>query len=292
MGKNEREISENGFRILASSTPEKGSQGNQCDKTRVTRVCESKNLDYQSRLTYKPSTACNTRTPTTPGTRFLAISLGTKASHFFLRGTAALRRAVAFGAIRATFATSIHEEARMKRSVCLVIGTLLVISLHIGTGQSALALEQQPAQAGEHNPISPNTSAFQASCPATIREQDIPDDGSWLQVCLMDPHAPDQSTVTEVRIKYELEHPDPSQLEIRLTRSGTNASATLWNRGRGGRCRPCTRPRWQRRRWESILLHINRGYSSFRLLWPDWPVRCSPTRKGAFRLRISGWPSP
>jgi hypothetical protein len=30
LGKNEREIIENAFRILASSTPEKGSQGNQC----------------------------------------------------------------------------------------------------------------------------------------------------------------------------------------------------------------------------------------------------------------------
>lgn len=47
----------------------------------------------------------------------------------------------------------------------------------------------------------------------------------------MDPDAPDQSTVTEVQVKYQLEHPDPNQLEIRLTRSGTNASATLWNRG-------------------------------------------------------------
>ena len=30
LGNNEREIIENAFRILASSTPEKGSQGNQC----------------------------------------------------------------------------------------------------------------------------------------------------------------------------------------------------------------------------------------------------------------------
>jgi len=50
----------------------------------------------------------------------------------------------------------------------------------------------------------------------------IPDDGSWLQVCLTDPSAPEGSTVTEMNAKVVVDHPDPSQLEIRLTRTDSD----------------------------------------------------------------------
>ena len=40
----------------------------------------------------------------------------------------------------------------------------------------------------------------------------IPDDGTWLQLCIVDPSAPEGSTVTEMNMKVVLDHPDPSSL--------------------------------------------------------------------------------
>jgi subtilisin-like proprotein convertase family protein len=126
----------------------------------------------------------------------------------------------------------IHKEADMKRPRGLVLGALLVIVLCIGTWRSVLAMEQRSDQADSPNPIFvPDTFAPPNPCSAIFHEQEIPDDGNWLQVCLTDPNAPDQSTITEVYVKYLLDHPDPNQLEIRLTRAGTSINQTLWNRG-------------------------------------------------------------
>jgi hypothetical protein len=72
----------------------------------------------------------------------------------------------------------------------------------------------------------------QTPCSAIFQEQPIPDDGSWLQVCLLDPNAPDKNTVTEVNLDYLLDHPSPEQLEVRITRPQSDVSITLWDRGK------------------------------------------------------------
>ena len=120
----------------------------------------------------------------------------------------------------------------MKRAGGLTLGMLLIIVLCIGTWRSVRAMGQRSDQANQPSPIfAPDTFASPNPCSATFQEQEIPDDGSWLQVCLTDPSAPDQSTVTEVHVKYLLDHPDPNQLEIRLTRADASISQTLWDRG-------------------------------------------------------------
>lgn len=55
----------------------------------------------------------------------------------------------------------------------------------------------------------------------------IPDDGSWLPICLFDPSAPEGSTVTEMNVKILVNHPDPGQLEIRLTRTDADNEVSL-----------------------------------------------------------------
>lgn len=55
----------------------------------------------------------------------------------------------------------------------------------------------------------------------------VPDDGSWLQVCLVDPSAPEGSTVTETNVKVLVDHPDPSQLEIRFSRTDSKLFLSL-----------------------------------------------------------------
>lgn len=55
----------------------------------------------------------------------------------------------------------------------------------------------------------------------------IPGDGSWIQICVVDPGAPENSTVTETNVKVLVEHPDPGQLEIRLRRTDSNTFLTL-----------------------------------------------------------------
>jgi len=120
----------------------------------------------------------------------------------------------------------------MKRLYGLVFGALLVIVLCLGIWHSVGAKGQRYDQADQRSPIvAPGTFVSSAPCSATFHEQEIPDDGRWLQVCLTDPNAPDQSTVTEVYVKYLLDHPDPNQLEIRLTRADASISQTLWDRG-------------------------------------------------------------
>lgn len=55
----------------------------------------------------------------------------------------------------------------------------------------------------------------------------IPDDGSWLQICLVDLSAPDGSTVTETNVKVWVDHQDPNQLEIRFTRMDSKLVLSL-----------------------------------------------------------------
>lgn len=56
---------------------------------------------------------------------------------------------------------------------------------------------------------------------------DIPDDGSWLQICLADPSASEGATVTETNIKILIDHRDTSQLELRLTRTDSDINLLL-----------------------------------------------------------------
>ncbi len=60
---------------------------------------------------------------------------------------------------------------------------------------------------------------------------EIPDDGSWLELCWSDPHAPPTGKVEDVSVKYDLDHPDSAELDIRLTRSGIGLVQPLLSRG-------------------------------------------------------------
>ena len=55
----------------------------------------------------------------------------------------------------------------------------------------------------------------------------IPEDGSWLPICLVDPNAPEGSTVTEMNVKILVDHPDPGQIKIRLTRMDSDVDLSL-----------------------------------------------------------------
>lgn len=60
---------------------------------------------------------------------------------------------------------------------------------------------------------------------------EIPDDGSWLQVPLLDRSSPAGGAVSEVYLKYLLDHPDPSQLEVQLTKVNSDVSQIVWRQG-------------------------------------------------------------
>ena len=53
-----------------------------------------------------------------------------------------------------------------------------------------------------------------------------------LQVCLLDTLMPDQGAVTEVNVKYILDHPDPDQLEVYLSRERSDVNLALWEGGK------------------------------------------------------------
>jgi subtilisin-like proprotein convertase family protein len=72
----------------------------------------------------------------------------------------------------------------------------------------------------------------QLPCSTNVQEQPIPDDGSWLTTCLLDPSAPEKSTVTEVNVEYILDHPSPEQLEVHISRLQADPGITLWKRGK------------------------------------------------------------
>ena len=104
----------------------------------------------------------------------------------------------------------------MKRSLGLAISALLVIGLFVGTEQSTSA---HPTTQNNCTPLAQSSAV------------EIPDDGNWLCISWVDPSAPAKSTITEVHVKYALDHPDPSQLEVRLAKVGSNINQMLWNRG-------------------------------------------------------------
>jgi len=74
--------------------------------------------------------------------------------------------------------------------------------------------------------------ASSTPCGPSVPEQPIPDDGRWLQVCLLDLLAPEGTTVTRVHLKYLIEHPDPNQLEVRLRREDMGIEQIVWERGK------------------------------------------------------------
>ncbi len=55
----------------------------------------------------------------------------------------------------------------------------------------------------------------------------IPEGGNWLQICLTDRSAPEGSTVTEINVILLLDHPDPGQLEILLSRTDSDIVLSL-----------------------------------------------------------------
>ena len=69
-------------------------------------------------------------------------------------------------------------------------------------------------------------------CSSSVPEQPIPDDGSWLQICVLDPLASEGTTVTHVHLKYLIEHPDTNQLEVRLRREDVGIEQIVWQRGK------------------------------------------------------------
>lgn len=71
------------------------------------------------------------------------------------------------------------------------------------------------------------------SCVPFKPGQEIPDDNRWLSVCISDPVAPENGIITSVSIKYTIDHPNPNQLEIRLSKKGAKADSILWEPGNG-----------------------------------------------------------
>ncbi|RPJ23756.1 MAG: hypothetical protein EHM35_16940, partial [Planctomycetaceae bacterium] len=60
---------------------------------------------------------------------------------------------------------------------------------------------------------------------------DIPDDGTWLDVPIHGEQAADDEVLAQVNVKYLIDHPAPSDLEIQLSKEGTDISAVLWDHG-------------------------------------------------------------
>jgi len=108
-----------------------------------------------------------------------------------------------------------------------VLGVILIF-LALTVRQPALA--QGKPNAGDE--LSSGISISSTACDRSAPEQPIPDDGHWLQVCLLDPLAPEASAVTNVAVKYLIEHPDPDQLEVRLSREDVGISQIMWERGK------------------------------------------------------------
>ncbi len=74
-------------------------------------------------------------------------------------------------------------------------------------------------------------SGFSQSAPECVPYQpglEIPEDNTWLSVCITDPVAPENGTVSSVSIKYVIEDPDPNLLEIRLSKKDAKAESNLW----------------------------------------------------------------
>jgi hypothetical protein len=121
---------------------------------------------------------------------------------------------------------------RMKRNrherLWLCLGATLVLLLNLALGQSVTA----QGETGIAEQV-PDDVVFTGPCGRSAPEQPIPGDGRWLQICLLDPLAPEGTTVTTVHIRYLIEHADPNQLEVRLSRD-VGGELTLWEQGKGG----------------------------------------------------------
>lgn len=108
----------------------------------------------------------------------------------------------------------------MRRRLSLPAGIVLI-----------LLLAWEPATSAQRE-TGVGAPASLSLCGPSIPEQPIPDDGHWLQVCLLDPLAPEGTTVTHVHLKYLIEHPDPNQLEVRLRREDVGIEQIVWEQGK------------------------------------------------------------
>ena len=108
----------------------------------------------------------------------------------------------------------------MREMLLLPVGIVLILLLALEPAVSA------------HGEAGVGTPAPSIPCSPSVSEQPIPDDGNWLQICLLDPLAPENTTVTHVHLKYLVEHPDPNQLEVRLRREDVGVEQVVWERGK------------------------------------------------------------
>ncbi len=119
----------------------------------------------------------------------------------------------------------------MIRSLNLVVGGLLSFSMIFSAWQVVTGINPDAKDEFDEHAL----SAYQDNqlpCSTIFQEQPIPDDGSWLTICMLDPSAPEYSTVTEVNVEYILDHPSPEQLEVRLSRPQADCGLIIWERGK------------------------------------------------------------
>jgi subtilisin-like proprotein convertase family protein len=112
---------------------------------------------------------------------------------------------------------------------------LLLAALLFGTGGEHHPLLFADSSRGNDGDMTSQPTGFlqeQEACKESFVEQEIPDDGSWLTVCWNDPSAPLESAVIKTHVKYVVDHPDLSQLEVQLVHDGVPEPLILWD-GRG-----------------------------------------------------------
>jgi subtilisin-like proprotein convertase family protein len=119
----------------------------------------------------------------------------------------------------------------MIRSLNLVVGGLLSFSMMFSAWQVVSGIN--PAYENETDELALKVNQDnQLPCPTIFQELPIPDDGSWLTICLLDPSAPEKSTVTDVNVEYILDHPYPEQLEVHISRLQADPGIILWEGGK------------------------------------------------------------
>lgn len=115
----------------------------------------------------------------------------------------------------------------MKSTLWLGFGAAIILSLALmGMAQVSRGETDDSRQTSQE------VLASLSPCGPSAPEQPIPDDGRWLQICLLDPMAPEATTVTAVHLKYLIEHPDPNQLEVHLRREDVGIEQVVWERGK------------------------------------------------------------
>ena len=116
----------------------------------------------------------------------------------------------------------------MRSTLWLGFGTAIIL---LSLALMGMAQVTQ-GETDDSRQISQEVLASLTSCGPPAPERPIPDNGRWLQVCLLDPMAPEGTRVSAVHVKFLIEHPDPDQLEIRLSQEDIGVEEILWDRGK------------------------------------------------------------